>query len=76
MAYIVPSELPKSCVKCFFGYCVYSHPWVDSRNKKTGKGYRCQLDPQKRVLDMDYKDTTSKAEWCPLKELLGDDNAE
>ncbi len=72
MAYIVPSELPKSCIECFFGYCCYSHPWGTRQNKKATKGYRCQLDPQKRVLDMEYNDSTSKAEWCPLKELVGD----
>lgn len=74
MSYLVPTELPKSCVKCPFGACKFSHPWGTSNyDRKPIKGYYCQLDTNKpkRVLTMDYDDETTKMEWCPLKEFQG-----
>lgn len=68
MPYIVPDEMPKSCYKCYFGYCKFSHPFW-SEEKPNTKGYICALDKEHRVLEMHYDDVTTKAEWCPLREV-------
>ena len=77
MAYIVPREIPKSCAKCFFHGLKFSYPsWAKEEKELCNKqGLYCQLDEQKpkRVMVVDFGDKTSKAEWCPLKEMVGDD---
>lgn len=73
MAYIVPTELPKTCFECHFRVCKFSCPaWTthfgDINNKE---GHYCFLDTQspKRVMIVDYGDKTKKMEWCPLKKV-------
>lgn len=57
---------PKGCGDCPFHWCVYQHPfWC--KEKPNRKGYSCQLDKQKRVLDLDINDEFTTANWCPLK---------
>ena len=68
MAYIVPKEIPNSCSHCPFSALVFSHPWWCS-NKPNKKGYRCQADSELRTIEMDFNDNTTKAEWCPLKQM-------
>lgn len=72
MAYIVPDEMPTSCVRCPFGHCKFSYPlgYLIGQNKPI-KGYYCSLDKEqpKRVLVTPFSDNESKAEWCPLKKV-------
>lgn len=68
MAYIVPDKMPESCCKCPFGYCKYINPFW-SQGKPDRKGYTCSLDKEHRVLDIEIDDETTKAEWCPLREV-------
>ena len=57
---------PKGCGDCPFHTCEYQHPfWC--KEKPNRKGYACQLDKQRRVLDLDINDEFTTANWCPLK---------
>lgn len=56
---------PKGCGDCPFHLCMYQHPfWC--KEKTNRKGYVCQLDEEKRVLDLDINDEVTTANWCPL----------
>nr|DAR02914.1 MAG TPA: hypothetical protein [Caudoviricetes sp.] len=42
------------------------HPeWCEEKTNR--KGYVCQLDEEKRLLDLDINDEVTTANWCPLK---------
>lgn len=58
-------ETPKGCASCFFHNCTYQHPFW-SKVKPGRKGYICQLDEQRRLLELDISDETTTAKWCPL----------
>lgn len=66
MSYTVPSDFPKSCVKCPFSCLQYSHPFW-TKEKPNMKGYICQLDQDHRLLEIPFDDIETKAEWCPLQ---------
>lgn len=74
MAYIVPSELPKTCSECPFCNCKFSHPfWSTDMGDLCGKqGFYCILDTQnpRRIMVVDFGDKTKKMDWCPLKEVV------
>lgn len=57
---------PRGCGNCPFHLYMYQHPFW-SKEKTNRKGYVCQLDEEKRVLDLDINDEVTKANWCPLK---------
>lgn len=57
---------PKGCCDCHFHVCKYQHPFC-CKEKTNRKGYTCQLDEEKRVLDLDINDEFTTANWCPLK---------
>lgn len=57
---------PKGCASCFFKRCMYHHPFW-SKEKPNRKGYICELDEQRRLLELDINDETTTAKWCPLK---------
>lgn len=59
-------ETPKGCGSCPFHLCTYQHPFW-SKEKPGRKGYICQLDEQRRLLDLDIHDETTTAAWCPLQ---------
>lgn len=58
-------ETPKGCSSCVFHICKYHHPFW-GKEKQNRKGYICQLDEQRRLLDLDINDETTTAKWCPL----------
>ena len=71
MAYIVPRELPKSCFRCPFAALKWQYPfWSRGDDLANTKAYTCQADAEKRVVVLEIDDETSKAEWCPLKEVI------
>lgn len=61
--YIVPAEMPKSCAHCQFSILKYQHPFW-SQEKPNTKGYCCPFTGL--TLELEFKDYTSKADWCPL----------
>ena len=65
MSYIVPMDLPDSCSNCRFSTCKFSHPFW-SREKPNRKAYMCQADKERRTIEMEFDDETTKAKWCPL----------
>lgn len=73
MAYIVPGKMPKSCANCPFHGCRFSHPFwcTDMGDLRNKQGFYCQLDTEspRRIMIVNFGDNTSKAEWCPLKDL-------
>ncbi len=71
MSFIVPMKLPKSCANCLFSVLRYQHPfWSKGGPGKVGtKGYYCQCDKERRLIEMCIEDNTTKAEWCPLIEV-------
>lgn len=70
MAYIVPKEIPKSCNKCPFGFCVEYHPfWSKDDAKRNTKTIRCQAVMPFRNTILNINDETFKADWCPLVDL-------
>lgn len=70
MAYIVPKEIPKTCNKCPFGFCVEYHPfWSKDDEKRNTKTIRCQSVKPFRETTLGIKDETFRAEWCPLVEI-------
>ena len=70
MAYIVPKEIPKSCNKCPFGFCVEYHPfWSKDDEKRNTKTIRCQAIMPFRNTILNINDETFKADWCPLVDL-------
>ena len=70
MAYIVPKEIPKSCNKCPFGFCVEYHPfWSKDDEKRNTKTIRCQAVMPFRNTILNINDETFKADWCPLVDL-------
>ena len=70
--YIVPLPIPEGCGQCIFSGLKYAHPYwsVEFPNRK---GYTCQAaintPHEGQVIDVDYHDTTTKPEWCPLIDL-------
>lgn len=74
MAYIVPSDIPKTCAECAFCACKFSFPqWATDRGDLCGKqGFYCSLDTQnpRRVMVVDFGDKTGKMGWCPLREVV------
>lgn len=73
MAYIVPIETPKSCHDCYFCNLIEQHPfWSSEKDKQGTKTYRCQVHAERRTITLDIHDKTTKADWCPLKEMVGD----
>lgn len=67
MAYIVPKEMPKSCIGCVFSYLIEQHPfWSDEKEKRGTKILCCQAHTERRKLVLDINDKTTKASWCPL----------
>lgn len=69
MSYIVPGEMPKSCSKCLFHCTKWYHPFWAASKKANTKGLYCQLDHERKILKLPLEDETTKAEWCPLKEV-------
>ena len=67
MSYIVPLELPKSCEDCLFATTSFYCPLWSKDEKRGMKGYNCNADGAHRLIEMDIDDTTTKADWCPLK---------
>lgn len=64
---------PSGYAHCVFGVCEFQHPWwSNNKEKRNRKGYYCQLDEQRRVLEIDINDETTKAEWCSLKPYMED----
>ena len=64
MSYIVPSELPKSCSKCPYGYVIMQNPLS---SKTPIKRYRCQVGkPPWRTFDVDLYNEEYKHKDCPL----------
>ena len=68
MPYIVPTDIPKGCAECRFANLSFSHPFW-AREKPNTKGYVCSLYEQHRVKEMYFDDVSTKAEWCPLREV-------
>ena len=67
MAYIVQREIPKSCKDCQFHHCSEYHPfWVENKEKRNTKTYRCQAAFPFRSTILDIDDETFKPDWCPL----------
>ena len=68
MSYIVPLPLPSSCILCPFAHCVREYPaWSKER---TGiKILYCTLKDKDNTIEINYTDFTTKAPWCPLKEM-------
>ena len=69
MSYIVPLELPESCSDCPFATTSFYCPLWSKDEKRGMKGYNCNADKAHRPIEMDIDDTTTKADWCPLKEV-------
>ena len=64
MSYIVPSELPKSCSECPYGYLIMKNPLS---SKTHIERYRCQVGkPPWRTFDVDFYNEEYKHKDCPL----------
>lgn len=59
-------DTPKACESCIFMCMKYQHPFW-SKEKPNTKGYYCQLDELRRVMETHITDDTFKPNWCPLK---------
>ena len=84
--YIVPLETPKYCNKCEYGHCIYSYPfWANGSicrfdgefNAPNTQGYICQIDKINNnrhiVMRTEFDKDLEKPNWCPLKEVLGNE---
>ena len=70
MAYIVQREIPKSCKDCQFHHCSEYHPfWVENKEKRNTKTFRCQAALPFRSTVLDIDDETFKPDWCPLVDV-------
>ena len=70
MAYIVPLEMPKTCVDCFFSCITELYPfWSEQKDKRGTKTLCCQAHEEHKKIVLDINDKTTKADWCPLVEV-------
>ena len=61
-------EEPKSCDKCFFHGCKWSHPFW-SKEKPNTQGVYCQLDEKRQIYELEFGETGFKLGCCPLKPI-------
>lgn len=64
MSYIVPNEIPKSCLACPYSHVMFKNPLSSTTPVKR---FRCQTGKAPwRIIEIDYDDKDYKDKYCPL----------